>query len=106
MVTDITPIEFVTRRDAGEDMVLLDVREPHEVEAASVPGILHIPMAQVPHRLAELDPSREIVVMCKAGGRSMQVARFLESRGYTRVLNLTGGILRWTQDVDPSLTPI
>jgi rhodanese-related sulfurtransferase len=103
MVREISPTEFVARRDRGDDLLLLDVREPHELAIASVPGVVHIPMGQVPERLAELDPAREIVVLCRSGGRSMQVARFLESRGYGSVSNLTGGTLAWSRDVDPSL---
>jgi adenylyltransferase/sulfurtransferase len=103
MVREISPTEFVARRDAGDDLLLLDVREPHELAIASVPGAVHIPMGQVPERLAELDPKREIVVLCRSGGRSLQVARFLESRGYGSVANLTGGTLAWSRDVDPSL---
>lgn len=103
MVREISPAEFVARRERGEPMVLLDVREAHELAIASVPGILHIPMGQVPERLSELDPAQEIVVLCRSGGRSLQVARFLESRGYGNVANLTGGILAWGRDLDPSL---
>ncbi len=103
MVREISPAEFVARRERGEPMVLLDVREPHELAIASVPGILHIPMGEVPERLSELDPDQEIVVLCRSGGRSLQVARFLEARGYSKVANLTGGILAWGRDVDPSL---
>jgi rhodanese-related sulfurtransferase len=103
MVREISPAEYVARRERGEPMVLLDVREPHELAIASVPGILHIPMGDVPDRLSELDPAQEIVVLCRSGGRSLQVARFLEARGYPNVANLTGGILAWGRDVDPSL---
>jgi rhodanese-related sulfurtransferase len=103
MVREISPTEFVARRDRGDDLLLLDVREPHELAIASVAGAVHVPMAQVPDRLAELDAAREIVVLCRSGGRSMQVARFLESRGYGSVWNLTGGTLAWSRDVDPSL---
>jgi rhodanese-related sulfurtransferase len=103
MVREISPTEFVARRDRGDDLLLLDVREAHELAIASVPGVVHIPMGQVPERLGELDPSREIVVLCRSGGRSLQVARFLESRGYGSVANLTGGTLAWSREVDPSL---
>jgi adenylyltransferase/sulfurtransferase len=103
MVREISAADFVARRERGEPMVLLDVREPHELAIASVPGILHIPMGEVPERLSELDPGQEIVVLCRSGGRSLQVARFLEARGYANVANLTGGILAWGRDVDPSL---
>lgn len=103
MVREIGPAEFVARREAGEDLLLLDVREPWELEIASVPGIVHIPMNRVPDRLAELDPKREIVVLCRSGGRSLQVARYLEAQGFAAVANLTGGILAWGRDLDPSL---
>jgi rhodanese-related sulfurtransferase len=103
MVREISPTEFVARRERGDELLLLDVREPHELAIASVPGALHIPMGQVPERLGELDPQREIVVLCRSGGRSLQVARFLESRGYGAVSNLTGGTLAWSRDVDPDL---
>jgi rhodanese-related sulfurtransferase len=103
MVRDIGPAEFVARRDRGDDLVLLDVREPWELEIASVTGIVHIPMNQVPDRLAELDPRRETVVLCRSGGRSLQVARYLEAQGFANVANLTGGILAWGREVDPRL---
>jgi len=103
MIEEMTPAEFARRRDAGEDLVLLDVREPRELAIASVPGALHIPMAQVPARVAELDPSREIVVLCRSGGRSLHVALFLQQHGFKRVANLKGGILRWGRELDPSL---
>ena len=99
----MSPAEFVARRERGDDLVLLDVREPWELEIASVPGIVHIPMDQIPDRIGELDPAREIVVLCRVGGRSLQVARWLEVQGFATVANLSGGILAWARDVDPSL---
>jgi len=104
MVKEMTPGEFSQQRAAGADLTLLDVREDWETELAPVPStVVHIPMAQVPDRLGELDPQRHIVVICKAGGRSMQVARFLESRGFGSVYNLTGGILAWSAELDPTI---
>lgn len=105
MVAEMTPKEFVAQRDQGEDLVLLDVREDWELAISKLPGVVHIPMGDVPARLDELDPERAIVVMCRSGGRSAQVARFLQQHGYRRVWNLAGGILAWGQDLDPSLTP-
>jgi rhodanese-related sulfurtransferase len=85
-------------------MTLLDVREDWEVQLAPVPAdILHIPMGQIPDRLAELDPAKQTVVICKAGGRSLEVARFLCAHGFSSVFNLTGGILAWSRDVDPKI---
>ncbi|TXI84818.1 MAG: sulfurtransferase [Cupriavidus sp.] len=83
--------------------VLLDVREDLEVRTAAMPGITHIPMGHIPARMGELDDEAEIVCICHHGARSMQVASFLESRGYTHVYNLTGGIHAWSTDVDPSV---
>ena len=103
MVEDIPPLEFVRRRDAGEDLLLLDVREPDELAIASLPGAVHIPMIQVASRHHELERGRTIVALCRSGARSLQVAMFLERQGFSRVANLNGGILRWARDVDPDL---
>jgi rhodanese-related sulfurtransferase len=82
---------------------VVDVREKWELDLASIPDVKHIPMGEIPARLAELDPHQEIVLMCKAGGRSTQVAQFLDRNGFKSVANLTGGILAWSRDVDPSV---
>jgi rhodanese-related sulfurtransferase len=104
MIKEITPSEFLERRAGGADMTLIDVREDWETALAPVPtGIVHIPMGQVEGRLGELDPKRDTVVICRSGGRSLQVARYLESRGFGSVYNLTGGILAWSRDVDPRI---
>lgn len=104
MIKDITPRQFLDRRAAGEDMTLLDVREDWETALAPVPSALvHIPMGQIAARLGELDPQRDTVVICRSGGRSMQVAHFLETRGFRSVSNLTGGILAWSRDLDPTI---
>jgi rhodanese-related sulfurtransferase len=109
MIPEMTAQEFLARRARGDDLVLVDVREPHELAIASVratvPDLVHIPMGQIPDRLGELDPARETVVLCRSGGRSLQVARFLAANGYRSVANLNGGILAWGRDVDPTLTP-
>lgn len=105
MVAEMTPKEFVTRRDEGEDLLLLDVREDWELAISRLDEALHIPMGEVPDRLGELDQERGVVVLCRSGGRSAQVARFLQHHGYTRVWNLAGGILAWGQAIDPGLTP-
>lgn len=91
------------RREAGEKIVLLDVREHDEVNYCKIPDSIHIPMNQVPMRLQELDPQGAIVVYCHKGGRSMQVCRFLEARGFKETFNLQGGITQWSQQVDPTV---
>jgi rhodanese-related sulfurtransferase len=104
MIKEMTPREFLERRRGGADMLLLDVREDWETELAPVPtDIVHIPMGQISDRLGELDPHKETVVICRSGGRSLQVANFLANRGFVSVSNLSGGILAWSRDLDPKI---
>ncbi|HWO99393.1 MAG TPA: rhodanese-like domain-containing protein [Methylococcus sp.] len=84
--------------------LLLDVREPEEFAFCHLEGSLHIPMAEMATRWRELDPTRDLVVVCHHGVRSFQVAQFLETQGFDRVINLTGGLDAWSREVDPSLT--
>ncbi len=101
MIKEITPREFLDRRAGGAELTLLDVREDWETALAPVPAdIVHIPMGQIPERLNELDPQRETVVICRSGGRSLQVAQFLSAQGFASVSNLAGGILAWSRDLD------
>ena len=86
-----------------EKPVLLDVREPWEFDRARIAGSLHVPMREVPGRLAEIDPDKEVVAICHHGGRSMQVAMFLEKNGFSKVHNLVGGVDGWSRTVDPSV---
>ncbi|WP_179404363.1 rhodanese-like domain-containing protein [Burkholderia guangdongensis] len=83
--------------------VVLDVREPWEISTAQIAGSVTIPMQQIPARSEELDDEAEIVCVCHHGMRSAQVAMFLESRGFTKLYNLQGGIDAWSRDVDPSV---
>jgi rhodanese-related sulfurtransferase len=84
--------------------LLLDVREPWEFQTCAIAGSTHIPMGEVPARAsAEIDAQREVVVICHHGGRSMQVAMFLERNGYANVHNLSGGVDSWAKTVDPSM---
>jgi rhodanese-related sulfurtransferase len=104
MVKEIGPRDFMQRRTAGAQMTLLDVREDWEVKLAPAPTpYLHIPMGQLSARLAELDAADEVVVLCRSGGRSMQVAQYLDRQNFANVSNLTGGILAWSRDVDSSI---
>jgi len=104
MIKQISPQEFLARRAAGTPMTLLDVREDWETQLAPVPSsLVHIPMGQVADRLSELDPRQETVVICRSGGRSQEVARFLQAQGFAAVFNLAGGILAWSRDVDPQI---
>lgn len=101
-IPEITPAEYLARKERGENLTLLDVREAWELGIVSVPGIVHIPMNEVPDRIGELDRSVETVVLCRSGRRSFEVARLLQQQGF-RAVNLAGGILAWSRDVDPSL---
>ncbi len=101
-IPEITAAEFLARRDRGDALTLLDVREDWEVGVANVDGTVHIPMGQVADRLTELDRATDIVVLCRSGRRSLEVAKLLEVEGF-KSLNLTGGILAWSRDIDPSI---
>ncbi|NLD55670.1 MAG: sulfurtransferase [Burkholderiaceae bacterium] len=86
--------------DADEPPVVLDVREPWELAVASLPDAVAIPMRSIPAALDRLDPQRTTVCMCHHGARSLQVALFLEQHGFRDVVNLTGGIHAWSEQVD------
>ena len=101
-IAEISPAEYIARRDSGEKLTLLDVREEWELKVASVPGIVHIPMGDVPQRASELNRDTEIVVLCRSGRRSLDVARYLQQQGF-RTVNLAGGILAWSKDIDPTI---
>jgi rhodanese-related sulfurtransferase len=104
MIENLTPQQFLDRRDTGAALTLLDVREDWETELAPVPSPhIHIPMGEVADRLGELDPNVTTVVICRSGGRSAEVARFLAGRGFSNVFNLAGGILAWSRDLDPKI---
>jgi rhodanese-related sulfurtransferase len=83
--------------------VLLDVREPWEVATASIADCVSIPMRDIPARSEELDDEAPIVCICHHGARSASVGMFLESRGFTQIFNLQGGIDAWSRQVDPSV---
>jgi len=100
--TEITSIELKQRLDRGDTLKIVDVREPNEYQINRIPGSELIPLGDVPKRYQELNKDDEIVVHCKMGGRSAKAADFLRSVGFTKVLNLKGGILDWVDKVDPS----
>jgi adenylyltransferase/sulfurtransferase len=101
---EISATELKQRLDNGDDIQIIDVREPNEVAVAKLPNSVHIPLAQVVNRMAEIDPSRETVVHCKMGGRSAKAIEALKRSGYTgNLMNLKGGITAWSNDVDPSV---
>jgi rhodanese-related sulfurtransferase len=101
-VPEISPAEFVARRERGDDLTLLDVREDWELGVARVPDIVHIPMGQVANRLNEIERDKPVVVLCRSGRRSLEVAKFLQQNGFEAV-NLAGGILAWSRDLDATI---
>lgn len=100
---EVTPGELKGLLDNGEEVVLLDVREPGELPLARIEGALHIPMGDIPARSVELDPEARIVVMCHLGQRSAMVTQFLRQRDFERVSSLAGGIDAWAREVDPGV---
>ncbi|HET9011278.1 MAG TPA: rhodanese-like domain-containing protein, partial [Gemmatimonadaceae bacterium] len=103
VVEEITPAELAARMRAGADFDLIDVREPREWELTHLPGARLVPLGTLADAIPTLDASREIVVMCRSGKRSADAVRQLQAAGFGRVKNLNGGILRWGEDVDPSV---
>ena len=103
MATEISAQELARKLDAGDPPLVLHVREPEEIQLARFPRAQHIPMNDVPARVAELDRAREIVVICHHGMRSAHVAQYLGEQGFPRVANLSGGIDAWSAIVDPSV---
>jgi molybdopterin/thiamine biosynthesis adenylyltransferase/rhodanese-related sulfurtransferase len=101
-IKDMTVEELKQRLDKGDDLFVLDVREPHEYQICNLGGHL-IPLNDLPKRVSELDSSREIVVHCKMGGRSAKAVDFLKQSGFTRVHNLAGGITAWAERIDPKV---
>jgi molybdopterin/thiamine biosynthesis adenylyltransferase/rhodanese-related sulfurtransferase len=101
-VPEMTPRELKQRLDRGDDLFVLDVREPHEYQICNINGYL-LPLGDLPKRVHELDSSREIVAHCRSGKRSADAAEFLRKAGFRKIWNLKGGILQWADDVDPSM---
>lgn len=101
-IPQITPKELEARMAQGDDLFLLDVREPHEREICNIGGEL-IPKDTVAANLSRIPRDKEVIVYCRSGGRSQAIAQALKGQhGYERVMNLTGGMLRWSDDVDPT----
>lgn len=100
----ITPTELKQRLDNGDDIQIIDVREDEELAIARLPNSIHIPLAQVLSRMDEIDPNRETVVHCRSGVRSARAIEALQRSGFQgKLINLAGGILGWSREVDPSV---
>ena len=103
--TELDVLELKDLLDRGENVTLIDVREPYEWDIGNLgpQGAKLIPLKQLPQRLNEIDRSADIVVYCRTGNRSGRAAEFMRDQGFERVRNLVGGILAWSDDVDPSI---
>lgn len=104
---EITVQELKEKKERNEDFLLLDVREDMEYMVSNLGGH-HIPVEQLESRLQEIEDRKdaEVVVMCRSGGRSARAAALLENYGFKQVANLTGGIKKWAEEIDPSLPVI
>ncbi len=101
---EITATELKAQLDAGDDIQLIDVRQPDEYAFAKIEGAKLIPLGEIMSRMSEIDPTRDTVIHCKMGGRSARAIEFLEHSGFEGNLkNLIGGITAWSNDVDPSV---
>ena len=100
--TEIDAVALKARLDRGDKFQFIDVREPNEYQICRIPGSVLIPLGELPRRYAELPTDKDIVAMCKMGGRSAKATEYLQSVGLKRVKNLKGGILDWIDKVDPS----
>src|ERR1700683_4653977 len=101
-VPEITPVDLKARLERGDDLFILDVREPHEYQICNLNGYL-IPLGDLPKRVNELDSSREIVAHCRSGKRSADAVNFLKQAGFRKIWNLKGGVLAWSDEVDRSM---
>lgn len=103
---EISPTDLKNRLDSGEKIVLLDIREPHELMIATLDNAIHIPKGELAERLGEISQNKnevDIVVFCRTGRRSVECRNLLSQAGFNRVYNLTGGLHAWSDDVDCSI---
>ena len=100
---EMTVEELKKRMDKKENLFVLDVRNPNEWQICKIPGTVLLPLPELAQRFGELPKDREIIVHCKSGMRSAKAIQFLRERGYRNLRNLTGGILAWSEKVDPSV---
>jgi rhodanese-related sulfurtransferase len=98
-VAEVTSEEARAKQKAG--VVIVDVREPYELREGYIPGAVHIPLGSLSRRLKELDPSKELVIVCRSGNRSITAAHFLQQGGFTQVSSMAGGMISWTRQRFP-----
>tara|TARA_B100001750_G_C15162993_1_gene425401 strand:- start:97 stop:417 length:321 start_codon:yes stop_codon:yes gene_type:complete len=103
MLEEISVLELNEKIKNEDDFILLDVRNMHEVVFSKIDGSIHIPMNEIPNRLSEIDSSKDIIVQCKSGKRSARVCEYLLQENYKNVWNLKGGIIAWSNEIDPTI---
>ena len=103
VIPSISVEDLQEKRERGESITLVDVREPHEWAISDLSDSMKIPLATLPNRLADLPKDSEIVVYCRTGGRSANAVQFLRQRGYDKAFNLAGGINHWAERIDPTM---
>ena len=102
-VPEVSPTELKAELDAGDALFLLDVREPHEVQICTLQNGYLLPLGELEERLSELDREQNVVVYCRSGVRSITAVQMLQAAGFSHARNLTGGVLAWSDQVDPSM---
>ncbi len=102
-IPQITVKDLKARMDQGDCLVILDVRNPNEYDICKLPGSILMPLPDLPQRFSELDQSEEMVVHCRSGVRSMKAIQFLQQQGFTKLSNVEGGILAWSDQIDPTM---
>ncbi|MEZ4703627.1 MAG: rhodanese-like domain-containing protein [Bdellovibrionota bacterium] len=103
MILKMTVQELKEKMDKGDPIFLLDVRRPEERDICKLEDEANIPLHELEERIGELDPNVETIIYCRSGGRSMQACQFLDSKGFKKVINVTGGVLAWSDFVDPDM---
>lgn len=100
---EISVQEVEEKIKSGEPIALIDIREPNELENGMIAEAVSMPMGEINERMGEIDPHKEVIVICRSGSRSLRVTEFLAQSGFTRVKNMTGGMNRWATEIDQSM---
>jgi len=102
-VKEIEPTDLKNKIDNKDDFLLIDVREPSEIEISKIKESIHIPMAEIPNNIDQINSNKLVIVMCKSGGRSANVCEYLIQNGFKDIYNLNGGIIKWALEIDSDM---
>jgi len=102
-VKEIQPIDLKNKIDNKDDFLLIDVRESSEIEISKIKESIHIPMAEIPNNIDQINSNKLVIVMCKSGGRSANVCKYLIQNGFQDIYNLNGGIIKWALEIDSDM---